>query len=1131
MEVVESPWTENASVDDISHESDDENCSNNDASNEDPSNEDPSNEDDSNEDDSNDDASYPTQTRFNFYNAEEVNNAHSEHQRSDEPTVTTRFNFYDAEEIHKKAPLHLPTPIDLTQTDVLGGNKNSTNSSPIRDSSFDSMHSLDKRGYHASNTTVTPDVGSTEILRSLQETERERNRGRSNPYEAAIQDALSMLRKNSGKGNEKTIDSREAANSESRDVEQIPWVEQMAKNGAKFVEPDGDPDSDSSSEQGTKSLPEAECNEADEILPSRNEDVDSLLHETSSGIHAASSAADSALESEEIQKGVERVLMAILERAQSSSRGRAGEKGHKYVVRRDCTEAKNELTNAVNSLLNPGLSFDSREPRVKPPSRRLTEEHLSEDEGDVYDENEGEVEHIEDDFHHDCQASSNKRSVVDELLAEVDSTANPKAMTSVVMTASPQSLLSKLTPEPTIDVLPVDANAAIHGACDDVIDETDELEESKGLAQVLGPLSGNDETGVVLEETGGREEEDAGTSDAPSSILESLSTAVKDAESFMSFMTGGGVSSQEDGSTKNAQYSKSKDKCFEDELREDESYDGEANELMRSLCAHLLPYGVDKSTKHLSEIPPWDERNPNEPGYRIIRLSKAQLKRVEREFERMVNTVKRSSENDLTEKGRVSSKDANFDEDVITEDGRFQKDLEEAEDLLDREEKMRAAVDKSKRVQNDSDSSFNTENELNSSSEADDPTAVSCHPDFPGVRQTGGGEMGDLEYFNLPIIYKSHVTGFEPTKDLYLEPGNVVAGQYLVENELGSAAFSTAYRCIDLNSDSTGNEDYHEEVCLKVIKNTKDFFDQSLDEIKILELLRQTGRCYENNIVEMKKFFYHREHLIIVTELLRQNLFEFGKFIIDNNEEPYFTRQRLCYITRQCLVALNFVHSLGLVHSDVKPENILLASYSRAKVKLIDFGSSCYLTDRQSSYIQSRSYRAPEVVLGLPYDGKIDIWSLGCVVAEMYTGEVTFQNDSIVSMLSRIEAVCGPFPRHMIAQGRQSNRFFTKSGLLYELVEPDEHHSGSASNREDPGLFDVFQPKRTTIASRLGYDPKALQHAATSDEQDQAMFVDFCRSLLTVDPDSRPSAAEALQHPWITTGGSLTEEEIKYPSQ
>ena len=114
--------------------------------------------------------------------------------------------------------------------------------------------------------------------------------------------------------------------------------------------------------------------------------------------------------------------------------------------------------------------------------------------------------------------------------------------------------------------------------------------------------------------------------------------------------------------------------------------------------------------------------------------------------------------------------------------------------------------------------------------------------------------------------------------------------------------------------------------------------------------------------------------------------------VIFNYVEPYFTLPRLGYITRQCLVALKFLHNLGLVHSDVKPKNILLGSYSRAQIKLIDFGSSCYLTDQQSSYIQSRSYRAPEVVLGFPYDRKIDVWSLGCVLAEMYTDEVTFQN-------------------------------------------------------------------------------------------------------------------------------------------
>jgi len=414
------------------------------------------------------------------------------------------------------------------------------------------------------------------------------------------------------------------------------------------------------------------------------------------------------------------------------------------------------------------------------------------------------------------------------------------------------------------------------------------------------------------------------------------------------------------------------------------------------------------------------------------------------------------------------------------------------------------------------------------------PAHLAGNPNFPHVYPSGQGRKGDMELFHLPIIYKAHQTGFEPTKDLVLQPGSVFAGQYLVQNELGTAAFSTAYRCIDLHSGQTDEdgEEYHEEVCLKVIKNTKDFMDQSLDEIKVLELLRRTGQCEQNCIVEMKAFFYHREHLVIVTELLRQNLYEFGKFIMENDEPPYFTRQRLCYITRQSLIALDFIHKLGLIHSDIKPENILLGSYSRAKVKVIDFGSSCYLTDRQSSYIQSRSYRAPEVVLGLPYDGKIDIWSLGCVVAEMFTGLVTFQNDSVVSMLSRIEAICGAFPRHLIAKGRQSGQFFTASGLLYEKTDPDdESHDGSMSSHEEDS-YNIFQPKTTTMAARLGFEPDLLEKTDLLPEEEEcAMFVDFVRQLLTIDPDARPTAEEALRHPWILSSYQLTEEDIKYPPE
>ena len=547
---------------------------------------------------------------------------------------------------------------------------------------------------------------------------------------------------------------------------------------------------------------------------------------------------------------------------------------------------------------------------------------------------------------------------------------------------------------------------------------------TKDRRGVLGPLSQESETGVVLEYDESNESTDSSyTSEDNNPILDSLSAAV-------SYVTGA---------------------KHDDEL--DEEVDDSDDE-------------VDSVEDVFENPPEWDNEDPDELGYRIVRISRDQLEQLE----------------------------ASFDEETDEQHDEIAKDLAELQ------AKRAVAVSPRRSIE-------------------DDAQTLSS---FPGVRPAGHGEMGDLEYFTLPIIFKSHVTGFEPTKDWVLEPGNIVAGQYLVEGVLGSAAFSTAYKCVDLNSNA-GSDQGQEEVCLKVIKNTKDFFDQSLDEIKILELLRQTGKCHENYIVEMKTFFYHREHLIIVTELLRQNLFEFGKFIVESGEEPYFTITRLAYVARQCLIALKFVHSLGLVHSDVKPENILLASYSRAVVKLIDFGSSCYVTDRQSSYIQSRSYRAPEVCLGLPYDGRIDIWSLGCVIAEMFTGEVTFQNDSVVSMLSRIEAICGKFPRHMIVQGRQSSQFFTKTGFIFEETSTEN-------------VIDIFQSKRTTLSKRLGFSDDLMRrfdHSSKSlgrSEQRKALFCDFCRQLLTIDPVLRPTAAEALDHPLMQYAATLTEADVIYPS-
>lgn len=254
----------------------------------------------------------------------------------------------------------------------------------------------------------------------------------------------------------------------------------------------------------------------------------------------------------------------------------------------------------------------------------------------------------------------------------------------------------------------------------------------------------------------------------------------------------------------------------------------------------------------------------------------------------------------------------------------------------------------------------------------------------------------------------------------------------------------------------------------------------------------------EKHVLKFYDSFYHKEHLFIVTELLYDNLYEFAKcnreLSIERKEAPYFTLGHLQKIAFQVLTALDYVHDLRLIHCDLKPENILMKSFSMCEVKVIDFGSSCYVNDRLSSYVQSRSYRAPEVLLCLPYDQKIDVWSLGCILAELFTGYVLFQNDSVPSLLARIVGIIGDIPRHMMTGAR-----FTENDQLYDVV-------GGPPCPEKGRKLRLLIPKKTSLEQRLAVD--------------DAQFLDFLHQTLHIDPVRRMSASEALRHRWLT---------VKYP--
>ncbi|PIA32265.1 hypothetical protein AQUCO_04500097v1 [Aquilegia coerulea] len=340
----------------------------------------------------------------------------------------------------------------------------------------------------------------------------------------------------------------------------------------------------------------------------------------------------------------------------------------------------------------------------------------------------------------------------------------------------------------------------------------------------------------------------------------------------------------------------------------------------------------------------------------------------------------------------------------------------------------------------------------------------------------------EYEVFNLRIIHRKNKTGFEENKDLPIVLNTILAGRYYITEYLGSAAFSKVVQAHDLH---TG-----ENVCLKIIKNDKDFFDQSLDEIKLLKFVNKHDPADKHHILRLYDYFYHQEHLFIVCELLRANLYEFSKFNQDSGGEAYFTLSRLQIITRQCLEALKYLHHLGIIHCDLKPENILIKSYSRCEIKVIDLGSSCFQTDNLCLYVQSRSYRAPEVILGLPYDQKIDIWSLGCILAELCSGDVLFPNDGLVTLLERMMGMFGPIDMEMLVKGQETHKYFTDD---YEYL----YHI----NEESSELVYVI-PEKSSLENHLKVSDKG--------------FIEFIKFLLEINPSRRPTASEALQHPWLS---------------
>ena len=189
-------------------------------------------------------------------------------------------------------------------------------------------------------------------------------------------------------------------------------------------------------------------------------------------------------------------------------------------------------------------------------------------------------------------------------------------------------------------------------------------------------------------------------------------------------------------------------------------------------------------------------------------------------------------------------------------------------------------------------------------------------------------------------------------------------------------------------------------------------------------------------------------------------------------------------------------HSCLLFSRVQKPENILIESLTTCKIKVIDYGNAYLHHDQRCSYVQSRAYRAPEVVLGLSYSTKVDMWSLGCILMELFTGKLLFDNKSVQSLLASHIALRGLFPDHMLQDGQLAHYYLdTTPGAPQCLVGKHE------------GKLCRMHPHVSSIAN-------VLAHYGCND----AEFADFISELLQNDPEMRPTAEQALSHPWLLGG-------------
>ena len=361
-------------------------------------------------------------------------------------------------------------------------------------------------------------------------------------------------------------------------------------------------------------------------------------------------------------------------------------------------------------------------------------------------------------------------------------------------------------------------------------------------------------------------------------------------------------------------------------------------------------------------------------------------------------------------------------------------------------------------------------------------------------------------------------------------------GRYQIEKRIGKGSFGQVVKAYDTQAS--------EWVGIKIIKSRKPFHKQAGTEIAILEFLAQNDPGDEFHVVRLRGTFEFRNHRCIVFELLSYNLYD----LLRNTKFHGVSLNLIRKFAQQLVRSLHFLRQIKVIHCDLKPENIMLRNPKRSAIKVIDFGSSCYSDRPMYHYIQSRFYRSPEVMLGLPYSMDIDMWSLGCILVEMHTGEPLFNGKDEYDQLRRVVAVRGNPPMHMLTRCRKLTDFFDVTEYK-GTPAADTYDSGGYPVSYDSGKRYCFKktPPDGSRAS-LSWKPAAARglssvlgvetggpYGRRAEDKDHGaldyrIFMDLVDQMLCFDPAQRIKPAIALQHHFFRSETQQTPQLRSPPS-